>query len=168
MLGLLADRGGQSGYDLLKRIERGVGYMWAPAKTGLYAVLRRLEERGLVSASPAKERGPTKAVYRVSPEGRAALHDWLSDPALEPRTPRDPFLLKLFFARRSAPEAAVAQVEAYRREVARLLGEWEAQEREEESSDPVELIALRFALVRGRATLGWCDETIEVLREATR
>ncbi len=43
MLGLLAE-GDRSGYDLLKRAERSVAHMWAPAKSQLYAVLPRLVE----------------------------------------------------------------------------------------------------------------------------
>ncbi len=89
--------------------------------------------------------------------------------ALEITPPRDPFLVKLFFAKRAAPAAAVELVVAYREHIARLLEEWELQEREraKENADAIELIVLRFALVRARATLAWCDETLEVLREAS-
>jgi len=164
VLGLLATDADQSGYDLMKRVERSVGYMWAPAKSGLYTVLARLEEAGLASAREAKERGPSKTVYRITPTGRDALEAWVSDPTLELRPPRDPFLLKLHFARRVAPQAAVAQVEAYRDHVDRLLAEWEAQERAAEGvAEPVDLITLRYALARARTTLAWCDQTIETL-----
>ena len=169
VLGLLDLGGGQSGYDLLKRVERNVGYMWAPAKTGLYTVLGRLEAAGLASSRTAKERGPTKQVYSITAAGRAALRAWLTDSTLEITPPRDPFLVKLFFAKRAAPAAAVELVVAYREHIARLLEEWELQEREraKEKADAIELILLRFALVRARVTLAWCDETLEVLREAS-
>ena len=166
MLGLLDSGDDQSGYDLLRRIDRSVGYMWAPAKTGLYTVLGRLEAAGLLSSTQAKGRGPTKALYRLTVAGRYALHTWISDPAPEPRRPRDPFLLKLHFARRAAPEAALTQVQGFRTGVARLLAEWEEQEREPET-EPLDLITLRYAILRARATLAWCDETLEILREAT-
>ncbi len=103
VLGLLDLGGGQSGYDLLKRVERNVGYMWAPAKTGLYTVLGRLEAAGLASSRTAKERGPTKQVYSITAAGRAALRAWLTDSTLEITPPRDPFLVKLFFAKMAAP-----------------------------------------------------------------
>jgi DNA-binding PadR family transcriptional regulator len=167
VLGLLDSDGGQSGYDLLKRIERTVGYMWAPAKTGLYAVLGRLEAAGLVSARTVKERGPTKTLYSITAAGRAALRAWLSDSTLELTPPRDQFLLKLFFARTAAPLAAAELVIAYREHLSRLLEEWELQERAEPDADLIELILLRFALVRARATLAWCDETLEILRTAS-
>src|SRR5438445_135354 len=115
VLGLLDSGGAQSGYDLLKRIDRAVGYMWAPAKSGLYTVLGRLQAAGLAEPETVKERGPTKEVYSLTGAGRAALRAWLADSTLELATPRDPFLLKLFFARRAAPATARALVTAYRK-----------------------------------------------------
>jgi hypothetical protein len=46
-------------------------------------------------------------VYSITLAGRAALRAWLTDSTLELTAPRDPFLLKLFFARRAGPAAAV-------------------------------------------------------------
>jgi DNA-binding PadR family transcriptional regulator len=166
VLGLLDTGGAQSGYDLLKRIERAVGYMWAPAKSGLYAMLGRLEAAGLASSATAKERGPTKAVYSITSAGRTALHAWLSDPSLELTPTRDPFLLKLFFARWAAPAAAAELVATFRDRVARQLEEWERQEQAEPEAPAIELIPLRYALTRARATLAWCDETLDILKEA--
>jgi PadR family transcriptional regulator AphA len=166
VLGLLDSGGAQSGYDLLKRVERGVGYMWSSAKSGLYPVLARLEAAGLASSTTAKERGPTKLVYSITSAGQAAVSAWLTDSTLELAPPRNLFLLKLFFARRREPAAARELVHAYREHVARLLGEWEEQEQAEPAAAPVELIALRYALMRARATLAWCDETVEILDTA--
>jgi PadR family transcriptional regulator AphA len=167
VLGLLDSGGPQSGYDLLKRIDSAVGYMWAPAKSGLYTVLGRLEAAGLAVSETVKERGPTKEVYSLTAAGRAELRAWLSDSTLELAAPRDPFLLKLFFARRAAPAAARELVGAYREHVAQLLEEWEQQERDEPWATPLDLMALRFALLRGRATLAWCDEALEILEQAS-
>lgn len=167
MLGLLESGGAQSGYDLLKRVERSVGYIWSPAKSGLYTVLVRLEAAGLASSTTAKERGPTKSVYSITSAGQAALSAWLTDSTLELTPPRDLFLLKLFFARKTEPAAARELVSAYRERLVGLLGEWEEQEQAEPDASPVELIALRYALMRARATLAWCDETLEILDEAS-
>ena len=156
--------GAQSGYDLLKRVERGVGYLWAPTKSGLYTVLGRLSAAGFAASVTAKERGPTKLVYSITPGGRAALHAWVTDATLELAPPRDPFLLKLFFARRMAPTAAAELVASYRKHVASLLTEWEELDRKGADAAPIDLIPLRFALARARATLEWCDETLEILQ----
>ena len=167
MLALLADREEQSGYDLLKRVEQGIGYVWAPAKTRLYQVLARLETAGLVGVRTVKERGPSKALYRLTDSGRSAFEAWASDPVPELRQPRDPFLLKLFFSLRTAPAAAIAQIEAYRSHVEGLLAEWEALERDEVGTvEPIDLLMLRFALVRARSTLAWCDDALDVVRRS--
>ena len=42
VLCLLAVEGERSGYELLKHATHSVGYVWAPAKTQLYAVLPKL------------------------------------------------------------------------------------------------------------------------------
>ena len=39
VLGLLAWAGESSGYELNRRAERSVGFIWAPARSQLYAVL---------------------------------------------------------------------------------------------------------------------------------
>ena len=49
VLGLLAE-GERSGYDLLREAERSVGFFWTPAKTQLYAVLRKLVENGFATS----------------------------------------------------------------------------------------------------------------------
>ena len=108
----------------------------------------RLQAAGLAEPETVKERGPTKEVYSLTGAGRAALRAWLADSTLELATPRDPFLLKLFFARRAAPATARALVTAYREHVARLLEEWEQQERNEPEATPIDVIALRFAILR--------------------
>ena len=47
VLALLAIEGERSPYDLMKCVSGAIGYIWAPAKTQLYAILPRLERDGL-------------------------------------------------------------------------------------------------------------------------
>src|SRR5215472_19219766 len=74
VLALLAIEGERSGYDLTKAVERAIGHIWSPAKSGLYATLPRMAKEGL-----AHKRGRR---YRISATGRAALDEWLA--AVEP------------------------------------------------------------------------------------
>ena len=39
---MLAIEGERSRYDLMKSLSKAIGYIWAPAKTQLYALLPRL------------------------------------------------------------------------------------------------------------------------------
>ena len=38
-----------SGYDVLKLVEKSIGHFWSPAKSQVYAELRRLARAGLAS-----------------------------------------------------------------------------------------------------------------------
>jgi PadR family transcriptional regulator AphA len=170
VLGLLAHaRAAASGYDLMKVAERSVGYIWSPSKTQLYAVLGRLVEQGLATRRdvPQDDR-PDKALHRITAKGRRAVRDWLDDEVLEEDVERQPFLLKLFFARHGDPDATIRQVEAYRAAAADRVATYRAIERHILEHDRVErhfgYITLRFGIARARATIRWADETLAELR----
>ncbi len=123
MLGLLAE-GDRSGYDLLKRAERSVAHMWAPAKSQLYAVLPRLVEAGLAGRRTVRQTGrPDKQVYRLTRAGRAAVREWLE--AAPPKS-WDELLLKVFFAELCSREALLRQLDDYAEVQRGFLADYEA------------------------------------------
>src|SRR5829696_9012838 len=98
VLGLLAWSGESSGYELHKLAGRSVGFIWAPARSQLYAVLKRLDTAGLVRGRKvAQADRPDKRLFSLTDEGTATLRAWLD--RVEPIEPedRDGMLLKLFF-----------------------------------------------------------------------
>jgi DNA-binding PadR family transcriptional regulator len=170
VLGLLAHaRRASSGYDLTKAAQRSVGYIWSPSKTQLYAVLGRLVAQGLATRRdvPQDDR-PDKSLYRITAKGRRAMRDWLDDETIEEDVERQPFLLKLFFARHGDPDAMIRQLEAYRAAAAARLATYRGIERHIVEHDRVErhfgYITLRFGIARARATIRWADETLAELR----
>ena len=68
VLSLLAIEGENSGYDLLKYVQKAIGYVWAPARSQLYSLLPRLVKDGY-----ARSRSVTPV--------RAARQDALQDHA---------------------------------------------------------------------------------------
>jgi DNA-binding PadR family transcriptional regulator len=102
VLALLAIEGERSGYELTKAVERAIGHIWSPAKSGLYATLPRLAKTGL--ASKRRRR------YGISAAGRAALADWLT--TVEPGA-RETFFLKLFVGGLTTPDVLVEHVEQF-------------------------------------------------------
>ena len=79
-LGLLAE-GPLYGYELLERFrDRGMG-LWAEAgRASVYQVLRRLEDRGLVTGrSQQGKEGPDRRVYRITATGRTRLRAGLRE-----------------------------------------------------------------------------------------
>jgi PadR family transcriptional regulator AphA len=163
ILGLLAESGPSSGYDLMKRMRGTVALMWAPARSHTYAVLPRLEAAGCIVRHDVAGRGrPARQVYSLTDAGRAALAAWLRAPAEDLAPPRNEFLLKLVFGAHVEPATVVAHVRAYRTRMAGALAELERLEVDRES-DLHGWLTLQHGLARARATLAWADETLHIL-----
>src|SRR5215218_11333638 len=78
VLGLLAWSGESSGYELHKLAGRSVGFIWAPARSQLYAVLKRLDAAGLVSGRHVVQPDrPDKRIFSLTGAGMATLRGWL-------------------------------------------------------------------------------------------
>jgi DNA-binding PadR family transcriptional regulator len=169
ILGLLAV-GESSGYDLARAADRSIAYMWAPSRSQIYKVLPRLVAWGLAASREVEQRGrPDKAVYRITQAGRATLRTWLEDDTEDPERGADLFLLKLFLAGGAPPEAALRQLEAYRRRLERRLHVFEQLARELPADEPIYgRIALAHGLAQVRATLAWAEEAQPQLERNAR
>ena len=101
LIALLA-QGPSHGYDLKNAFERMLGRTW-PLNIGqVYSTLARLERDGLVqSRVTPQELLPNRKVYTLTEAGRAALTQWLNQPAEPSPRLRVDFYLKLLLARRS-------------------------------------------------------------------
>src|SRR5215208_274191 len=120
LLGMLA-QGERSGYDLSRRVEDSIGYLWSPSRSQIYRILPRLVDRGLAHSREVEQRRrPDKALYALTAAGRHALRAWLEEVEDEPAD-RTVYPLKIFFCDFASPEAALAQLAAYRRYLERLL-----------------------------------------------
>jgi DNA-binding PadR family transcriptional regulator len=78
--------------------------------------LKKLARAGWVTSTvePQGSR-PPRQIYRITPEGRAELHRWLSEPVMKTREIRLEFLVKLYFAWRFN-QAEAARLIAEQRE----------------------------------------------------
>lgn len=152
VLGVLAE-GDRSGYDLLKRAERSVAHMWAPAKSQLYAVLARLVEAGLAGRRTVRQTGrPDKQVYRLTRDGRTAVRQWLETAA--PKS-WDELLLKVFFAGLCSREALLRQLDAYADVQRGFLAEYEAIT----PATRYGALTLEYGLELMPARLKWLEKT---------
>lgn len=112
VLGLLSLEGERSGYDLSKQAERSVGQVWAPTKSHLYAVLRRLSTAGLVSAREVEQQGrPDKQLYSLTDAGHAAFQAWLDEPS---RGDRPALLLRIFLGGLASADSHRRCLEGFR------------------------------------------------------
>jgi PadR family transcriptional regulator, regulatory protein AphA len=159
VLGLLT-KGERSGYDLAKKAEASVGWVWAPARSQIYAVLPRLVRAGLARSRKVAQSGrPDKRVYRITKRGREAVREWLE--SSDDRD--DTFLLRVFFGDLMSREALVALIERERALSRERLDQFRAIE--ETGPDYHPHLTLRWGFAYRRAVIRWADE---VLRELDR
>jgi DNA-binding PadR family transcriptional regulator len=173
VLGLLAWSGESSGYELSKLAERTVGFIWAPARSQLYAVLKRLAADGLVTGRHVEQADrPDKRIFSATDAGMATLRDWLDE--VEPIEPedRDGVLLKLFFGAFGDPGAARRQLVDYGERVQQRLATYReiegTFEGQRETAALLRLQTLRLGIALMEASAVWVDETLGALdRTAT-
>jgi DNA-binding PadR family transcriptional regulator len=164
ILALLAIEGERSGYDLLKLMSKAIGHVWAPAKSQLYAALPRLEREGMVEGRVVTQSSrPDKRLYRIGPEGRAALDAWLE--TAEPGSV-DAFLLKLFVGGLTSTDVLVGHVERFRQETEERLAELRAIEptNTREGNDFFHYFVLRLGIERAEQSVSWADWVLGELR----
>ena len=107
ILGILAAAGPMTTYELKRAVASSVGYFWPFPHAQLYAETARLASLGLLSETQ-ETGGRRRRVYAATPDGRAAVEQWLATPTPEPAQFRDLGLLKLAFGSLAAPETIAA------------------------------------------------------------
>jgi PadR family transcriptional regulator, regulatory protein AphA len=116
LLGLLADRPA-SGYDLLKRFDVALAYVWPPARQSqIYAELGRLDEAGLIKVAAEGPRG--RKEYALTEDGLAELRRWLTD-VTPGKTRRNEAMMRVFFLGVLTREEAVSYLTGMVEEAAR-------------------------------------------------
>jgi DNA-binding PadR family transcriptional regulator len=164
VLALLALEGERSGYDLLKQARRSIGFIWAPAKSQLYAVLPRLVQDGLASERTVKGRGrPDKQLYKTTRDGRAALRAWLDS---DGDSSRDAFFLRVFVGGFADREALLGHVERFRAQVAAQLEGLRAVEpsNTDQGPDAYHRLLLELGVEQYELELRWADRVARKLK----
>jgi DNA-binding PadR family transcriptional regulator len=163
VLGLLAE-GEHSGYDLLRAAEKSVGFFWTPAKTQLYAVLRKLVDNGFATSRIVRQHErPDKTLYRLTDAGLERLRAGLEQ--VHSSVNKNPLELRIFFGGHRPLDAVVADLEAVRDGARAHLAELEQIEG---TFDHDEYLFPYLTLLRGketaRADVAWAERALELLR----
>lgn len=111
ILGMLA-LGARTGYDIKRAIDLSTRFFWGASYGQIYPELHRLEERGLVEATPDPTGGRRRTAYALTSAGEAALHAWLRDDSSLLFETRDEGTLKLFFGDLLGREDVIANLRA--------------------------------------------------------
>lgn len=158
LLGVL-ERTPMHGYALAKAMAGldGFGLVWKIKRGALYALLDKLEARGLLQGSLVPgENHPSRREFQVTDPGRRALEAWMSQPVDSIRSMRQDFFARLFFARRAGREQALDLVRRQRE--ACLAWQADIQGRLQSGGGDFTRVVLTHRLHIVRATLAWMDD----------
>ena len=112
VLGLIDQAGEATPYEL-HQMAGGLSALWSVPRAQLYREPERLADAGLLTEK-REQSGRRRRRFRLTPDGRRALRDWLDNPTAEFTELRDPGLLRLFFGGDPRPLARI-QLEIHER-----------------------------------------------------
>jgi DNA-binding PadR family transcriptional regulator len=164
VLALLQIEGEHSGYDLQKLAAKSIAHVWSPARSGLYAVLPRLEREGLVrSRSVSQSTRPAKQLYTITAAGKDALDAWLT--TVEPGATAN-FHLKLLLGGLTTPDVLLRHLEQLREDVEARLAHYRGVEQTNTNlgHDWYHRHMLVFGIERAEHELTWIDRLERELR----
>jgi DNA-binding PadR family transcriptional regulator len=105
LLGFLI-AGPSHGYDLHQRFVVEMVHVWHMSQSQAYAILKRLESRGDISAHIIEqEKLPARQMLRITAQGRRRFFEWLElGIGTTARSIRLEFLTRLYFTQLHRPE----------------------------------------------------------------
>jgi PadR family transcriptional regulator, regulatory protein AphA len=86
---------------------------WPRAERKLYDEPKKLVDHGLAAVTRDAVGNRPRSVYRITPAGRGALRDWLSEPGAHASLEFEA-LIKVFFAEQGSKDQLVANLERIR------------------------------------------------------
>jgi len=169
VLAELARRGEAHGHELRREAQIGRSELWTAVKIGsIYAVLRRLEQDGLVQPERSERVGlmPERTIYRITDEGRRELKV-LRDAALaQVVVPPDPFDLAFSFTEDMDIADLTAVIET---RISELTLRSESLERQRQSAadylDARDQLLFRHLAVRIDTEIDWHREILASLTQ---
>lgn len=165
ILGLLA-RESMTGYEISRRMQVPVGYMWTANHSQIYGELATLEADRLVRHQVVDGPGPrdTKR-YTLTARGRRELTNWVDSP-LRPQPARSELMLRVRCFWMLSPERCRAFVESVRLDHEQRLSIYldEEQQFADEGADINDpsgwgfgnYATLQAGLRSEQAMIGWC------------
>jgi DNA-binding PadR family transcriptional regulator len=147
------------GYELRSAFETRTGSTW-PLNVGqVYSTLARLERDGLVEAAGADGKG--HVYYRITGQGRQAVHDWFATPVSRTTPPRDELAIKLAMAVSVHGVDVREVVQAQRTATMKAIQEYTLlKPRGAGAGDPDELawlLVLDSLIFQAEAEIRWLD-----------
>lgn len=161
ILGMLLD-GPSTGYEIKALMGRSTAYFWRESDSTIYPTLKALASEGHVLSKVVFVGKKKKEVFSITEIGRAQFKAWLEGPTGS-ETPRNEFLLKLFFMTDCEDidrlfQERLEKIEKTQDDYKKI------EERLESQSDSprrlVRLKALRYGLAQIAAEIQWLKEQL--------
>ena len=144
------------GLRLQQEFEMRTGEIW-PLNVGqVYTTLQRLERDGLVQSDDDAGDGPQKD-FRITPEGRRELLNWLHTPPAVATPPRDELVIKVLVAV-LVPDADVNEViQSHRRQLVEAMQEYTRLKMDGDEEEIGLPLIVDAELFRLEAAVRWLD-----------
>ncbi len=157
------------GYRIKSAFERRLGTLW-PANFGqIYASLKDLRRRGLVTGRLEIGTGHLgRWIYTITAKGRRALATWLNRAPRRPEFVRDEIFIRLLGTIRE-PDASLAQLVNQERVYGAYLIELEERRRslaQRPCTDALEQFVFDAMVLQVETRLRWLQECGALLRRA--
>lgn len=161
-MGLLAllDEGPSHGYQLKAAFEARTGGVWSVNVGQVYTTLDRLRADGLVEPAEADGsggEGRDRRPWRITREGKEAVHAWFDEASVDASPPREEFLVKVLLAVSAAPAEALAIIDRQRAELYRLLQAERRATGPDADDDLARNLMAEAVRSRREADLRWLD-----------
>lgn len=156
ILGMILE-GPCSGYEIKSLMGRSTVYFWRESDSTIYPMLKVLAKEGKVLSKVVYVGKKKKEVFSITEAGREEFMAWFRSPTGS-ETPRNEFLLKLFFASdqkgmlrlfRERLEKAEKTYEEYKKIEERLLSLAESPQQ------AIRLKALRYGIAHLELEIQW-------------
>jgi len=159
LLGFLI-AGPSHGYDLHQRFVIELGQVWHLSQSQAYAILKRLETRGDISAQVVEqEKLPARQLLRITDAGRQRFFEWLElGIGRTARSIRLEFLTRLYFTQLHRPENTPLIYKAQAYEIEVTIGRLESLLEHLPSDQLFNRLSLDLRLQQMRLIENWMAE----------
>lgn len=164
ILGLLQKQP-MSGYDIKSHVDVSTSFFFTASYSQIYPELKRLERDGLIEGRELATGRRARTEYAITPAGRNAFNEWLSEPSATIEL-RDEGLLKFFFSGGLDREAVLAKLAAMRATRARELERVKSVGDDiPELADDLQLAVLEYGIDLYEHVVAWCDRMTAALSD---
>ena len=167
----LLDQRPMHGYELYQELcgLKGISQVWNIKQGLLYAILDKLEDRGLLSSHLVQgETYPPRKDFQLTEAGKASLQTWLKTPVRRARDVRQEFLAKLIVAHRYGISQVLELIHVQEQACQTWIDELQMNAPLLNKENMDEWFVYSFRLNREQGALQWlkmCELEIEHLLE---